>query len=138
MRRVFAVTVSLVIIGGAAAFLAWYLYQPTCTVTGTITRDGKPLEWKTEAGQLVVIFVPLEDDLNRYRAQETNRDGTYTLRGIPAGSYRVSIQQMDPDTRFDLLGFALDIKGSKIEREVASTVQVIDINIPKDLRSKEK
>src|SRR5947209_4485205 len=92
-----------------AAFFVFGRKQPKYTISGTITRDGKPLEWKGDNGVLDVKFVPLdrEADPNVYKA-DTDRDaGTFTIVGIPPGSYRVSIQQMDPFPTHDLLQFAL-------------------------------
>ena len=34
-------------------------------VTGKVTRDGKPLEWKTDNGILAVTFVPLDRDKDK-------------------------------------------------------------------------
>jgi len=140
MRRILLLIVSLLAIGGAAAFLAWYLYNPTCTISGTITRDEKPLVWKTDKGVLTVIFVPIdrEQNLNVYRAETDRKTGTYRITGIPAGSYRVSIQQVDPDSRYDLLNFALSTKDSTIFRDVTRDGEVLDIDIPKNLAAKGK
>lgn len=110
--------------------------RPKYKITGTITRAGGPLEWKSDQGVLDVKFVPLDrkGDPNVYRAEATDRKtGAYTITGIPPGSYRVSIQQMDPYPTHDLLGFALSMSDSPILRDVRQHDQVIDIDIPKAL-----
>lgn len=135
MRRLFAVLAVLLClgaIGAAAAFLTWFLYQPTYAVAGTITRNGQPLTWKTEGGVLDVKFVPLDRqrDMNVYRALQTDRKaGTYRIQGIPPGSYRVSIQQQDPDSRFDLLNFEFSPGKSPILRDVVSDNDAMDIDL---------
>src|SRR5262249_39800772 len=86
--------------------------------------------------ELEVTFVPLdrERDKNTYRAQTDRTAGTYTIDAIPAGSYRVSIQQMDPAPVYDLLGNGYGMDNSPILHEVAKKAkQVIDIDLPKDL-----
>jgi hypothetical protein len=114
--------------------------KPKYTVSGKVTRDGKELEWKSEAGVLELWFVPMdrERDPKIYRAECDRKTGTYTIGGIPPGSYRVSIQQMDPPPTHDLLGFSLSIKDSPIEREVTKNGEVIDIDIPRNLTNKGK
>jgi hypothetical protein len=112
--------------------------NPKYPVSGSTTRDGKPLEWKSDEGVLDVKFVPLdrERDRNVYRAETDRTTGTYTIVGIPPGSYRVSIQQMDPYPTHDLLGFALGMRDSPIIRPVAKDKKVIDIDLPRDLPKK--
>lgn len=138
MRRVVRLAASLLVIcgsllaiGAAGAYLFQHFYQPTYTVAGVVTRDGKPLVWKTDAGRLEVKFVPLDRqrDTNVYRAMETDRDGAYTIRNIPAGSYRVSIQQQDPDARYDLFRFALSLDKSPILRDVLTDDDALNIDI---------
>ena len=128
----------LVVFSATAALLLWRLYTPTHTICGTITRDGQPLVWKSDKGVLDVKFVPLDRDAdaNVYRAETDLAAGTYTIAGIPPGSYRVSIQQMDPYPTHDLLGFVLSMSGSQIFRDVVKDGEVIDIDIPKDLSRK--
>jgi hypothetical protein len=127
----------------SAAFLGWWglsWVKPTYQVSGKITRDGKALEWKSDAGVLDVKFVPLDRqaDDNVYRAETDRETGAYTIPKIPAGSYRVSIQQMDPFPTHDLLGFALSMAESPIIREVTMNDDVIDIDLPLVLSKKGK
>src|SRR4051812_31885702 len=68
-----------------------------CKISGTITRDGKPLVSKSEEGHLLVIFLPEDRKANRdvYRAETDRETGTFTIVGIRSGRYRVAIQQFD-------------------------------------------
>jgi hypothetical protein len=124
----------------AIAFLAAGCAKPKYEISGNITRDGKPLEWKSDEGVLDVKFVPLDRDRDKnvYRAETDRKAGAYTIAGIPPGSYRVSIQQMDPYPTHDLLGFALSMAESTIIHDVTKEGEVIDIDLPRDLPSKGK
>jgi hypothetical protein len=114
--------------------------NPKYKISGSITRDGKPLEWKSDEGVLDVKFVPLDRDRDKnvYRAETDRNTGAYTIAGIPSGSYRVSIQQMDPYPTHDLLGFALSMAESTIIHDVTKEGEVIDIDLPRDLPRKGK
>src|SRR5262245_56825495 len=102
-------------------------------VSGTITRDGKPLEWGTENGFLLVIFVPenRRSDGEVYRA-EAQMDGTYKLNEIRSGRYKVAIQQFDEKFN-DALNHKYDPGKSPLRYEVTDDGQVIDIDLPKEL-----
>lgn len=102
-------------------------------ITGTVTRDGKPLVWRSEGGYLLVLFVP--EDRSRFspKSAETDREtGTYRLAEIPAGKYTIAIQQFDE--RFnDAFNKQFDAYRTTIQCEVTEDNQVIDIDLPKDL-----
>jgi hypothetical protein len=103
-------------------------------VHGTITRDGQPLVWKSEGGHLLVIFIPedREADSNVYRA-ETDRDtGAYRIASIPAGRYRVAVQQFD-EKHNDALRHTYDPHATTLVYEVTGDNQRIDVDLPKDL-----
>jgi hypothetical protein len=103
-------------------------------ITGTITRDGKPLVWASEGGHLVVIFMP-EDrrpGQDGIRA-ETDRDtGTYRIAQIPPGAYLVALHQFD-EKHTDGFRNKLDPAKTTIRVEVVEDNQVIDVDVPKDL-----
>lgn len=109
-------------------------------VTGKITRDGKPLEWRTENGVLAVTFVPLDrdKDKNVYPAETDRSKGTFAIAAVPPGEYRVFIQQQDPDPSVDMLGFVYSFESSPITREVTARTTEFDIDLPKDLPPKAK
>ncbi len=125
----------------AAGVASYYHWLPrTYRITGTITRGGQALEWQGENIMLQIIYVPLDRkrDPNLYRCEGDPKTGAYVLEGIPAGSYRVSIQQMDPYPTHDLLNFAYSLKYSDIERAVKGNDK-IDIDLPeKRPRGKKK
>ena len=140
--RTFLVALLLAVIAAAVVVFGWQMYAiygPKCDISGTITRGGKPLEWKSDSGVLSVLFVPLDRkaDQNVYRAMSTDsKTGAYSIQGIPAGSYRVSIQQMDPYPTHDLLNFKFSLKDSAILRDVTRNNDVIDIDLAEYLARK--
>jgi hypothetical protein len=140
MRRAATCLALLLVIGLTGAYLVWRYCTPTYSVSGTVTRAGKPLEWKSDNGVLDVFFVPRdrESDRNVYKGQTDARTGAYSITGIPAGNYRVSIRQMDPFPTHDLLGFALSFAESPIFRDVTRDGEVIDIDIAEVLPGKRK
>jgi hypothetical protein len=125
----------------AVAVLAAGCDKPKYNISGKVTRDGKPLEWKGDNIKLDVKFVPLDRDRDKkvYSAQETDgKAGTYSISGIPPGTYLVSIQQMDPFPTHDLLNFTLDMAKSPLRATVTKDGEVIDLDIPKDLAKARK
>jgi hypothetical protein len=103
-------------------------------VTGTITRDGKPLAWKGAGGHLVVIFMPEDRTPGRDGILAvTDRDtGTYRIARIPPGAYLVALHQFD-EKHTDAFQNKLDPVKTTLRVEVAEDNQVIDIDVPKDL-----
>jgi hypothetical protein len=103
-------------------------------ITGTVTRDGKPLVWPKEGGSLLVIFVP--EDRSKFspkHADFTDRDtGEFRFDELPAGRYTVAIQQFD-ERYMDALNKQYDPYRTTIECEVTDDNQVINIDLPKDL-----
>lgn len=100
-------------------------------VTGTITRGGKPLTWKSEEGHLLVIFLPEDRDANpnTYRAETDRETGSYRIASIPAGTYRVAVQQFD-EKHNDALNHKYDPAKTTLRYEVTSDNQVIDVDLP--------
>jgi hypothetical protein len=134
MRKVLILVVAVGIAGGIVALL-YNLPIRKYHVTGTITRDGKPLEWKSEKIDLLVIYAPLDRERHPeiYKATETDpKTGKYTLPPIPAGKYLVSIQQMDPFPTQDLLKFTYSLKDSPLRQDVSKDGE-INIDLPRDL-----
>jgi hypothetical protein len=84
---------------------------------------------------LQVIFMPVNrghNDLG-YRCEGDVATGAYELIDVPAGTYRVSIQQQDPYPTHDLLQFKFDLKNSPIVKEVTQDRQELNIDLPKEL-----
>lgn len=101
-------------------------------VTGTVTRDGKPLEWRSEGGYLLVLFVPEDRSKLSPKSAETDRAGTYRFAEIPAGKYTIAIQQFDEKYN-DAFNKHFDAYRTTIQCEVTEDNQVIDVDLPKDL-----
>jgi hypothetical protein len=102
-------------------------------ITGTVTRDGKPLVWKSEGGYLLVLFVPEDRSKFSPRHAETDRDtGTFRMAELPAGKYTIAIQQFD-ERYMDALNKQFDAYRTTIRCEITEDNQVIDIDLPKDL-----
>lgn len=102
-------------------------------ITGTVTCDGKPLVWNSEGGHLHLVFHPEpERGISPVKADTDWRTGTYRIAEIPAGKYRIAVQQFD-EKHNDAFGGRLDAVRSNLHCEVTDDGQVINIDIPKDL-----
>src|SRR5437868_3311382 len=101
------------------------LIERRVSISGTITRDGKPLEWRSDAGTLSVVFLPKQRDNTTevFRANSDRATGRFEIKDIPTGTYIVTVQQLDPDGAHDLLGMVYDPSSTDIEREVKSDGQ---------------
>src|ERR1051326_6615121 len=94
---VYLLLLSVVIAGIAFAVTRFNLLVPkSVNVSGTITRDGKPLEWKSselEKRQFVVNFLPEPRDIDSltYIGLADAATGKYEVHGIPPGRYKVQI-----------------------------------------------
>ena len=101
-------------------------------ITGTITRDGKPLVIESEEGHLLVLFVPekWKSSSQVFRAEVDRSTGSYTISEIRAGRYLVAIQQFD-ERHNDALDSKYDPSKSPLRFDVTEDGQVIDIDLPK-------
>jgi hypothetical protein len=79
-----------------------------------------------------VIFIPIvedRDDSARQRAAGVRQEaGTYTLPGLPAGKYRISVRAANRQTDKDLLGERFSEGTSAIIRDITGD-QTIDLNL---------
>jgi|GEM_PF-2060809 len=110
------------------------LFQRNCQVTGTVTRGGKLLEWKSDAPELWIRFAaedPKKDD-NVYRAEVDTAKGTYVVPKLPAGKYVVAVQLLDPPPFDDLLSFSYDLPVTPLRCEVNSD-RTFDVDLPVEL-----
>ena len=108
----------------------------TYKLTGTITTGGEKLTWP-EGGTLLVIYFP-EDrkkNTNVYKAQTDTATSTYEIEAIPAGRYKVAVQQFDTK-HMDSFGGAYDPSHTTLLQEVTEGTQAIDIDIPRREPSK--
>jgi hypothetical protein len=106
----------------------------TYTVGGTVKRGGEKLTWP-DGGTLLVIFMPEDaSKSDRYSARETDTAAsTYKITGIPAGRYKVAVQQFYPNekTNFnDALGGKYDPGHTDIVIVVKGDDAALDIEIP--------
>ena len=104
-------------------------------ISGTVKLDGEKLTWP-DGGRLLVIFMPVDETkTDRYSARETDTaSSTYKIAAIPAGRYKVAVQQFFPSEKTDFndaLGGKYDPGHTDIVVEVNSDGQVLDIDIPK-------
>ena len=106
----------------------------TYTVGGTVTRGGEKLTWPN-GGTLLVIFMPADDKkTERYSARETDTAASsYKVTGIPAGKYKVAVQQFYPNEKTDFndsLGGRYDPGHTDLVVEVKGDDAALNIDIP--------
>jgi hypothetical protein len=112
----------LVFIGCSAAV-------KTVAIKGAITKDGKPVI-TSKKGFVSLSFHP-EGGGNSVPALVDSQQGTYEVKAIPAGKYKVAVQQMDPAPATDKLKGAFDVTRTKVVREVRADGEVpIDLSQP--------
>jgi hypothetical protein len=138
MRTLLVYTLLATIVVAVALFAAiqFGLLGPReVNISGFVTRDGKPLEWHSDAGKLSIVFLPKKRDTTTpaYRAESDRATGRFEVKNIPTGTYIVTVQQLDPDGAHDLLGMVYDPASTDIEREVTKDGEEFKIDIPKNL-----
>jgi hypothetical protein len=131
------VSILLLVLVLCGAVLAWPHLKPgpqEVSIHGTVTRDGKPLEWKGDERRLLVIFFPQDRLKNTeiYPAVCDADNGTFSITKIPTGKYTVAVQQNAGPLK-DLLNLAFDPAHTTITRDVKEDGQDIRIDLPKDL-----
>ena len=140
-RRLLIYLLLLAVVFAAIAFSARQLQKsgalaPEVSIHGSVTRDGKPLQWKGERPQLWVIFQQRDVPgtlAETYPATCDTEAGTFSIAKIPLGWYKVSVEQMDPYPKQDLLNFAFNPANTTLEFEVTHDGQDFQIDLPKDL-----
>lgn len=132
MNALLRLTLILILVAGATGCRG-----KKCAVSGTVTRDGKPLEWSDEEGHLLVIFFPVNRKSNPdvYRAETDPKTGSFKIDEIRTGKYRVAIQQFDARHN-DALEHAFNPGTTTLRYEVTEDGQVIDIDLPAELPRK--
>jgi len=131
-RRLLVVGI-VVLVGLGAAYIAGAFEGEPCDITGTITRDGKPLAFSSEEGQFLVLFFP-EPRRGRdpYRADTDRATGTFKVNGIKSGRYRVAIYMFNEKFLDDLRN-KYDPNHTPLECSVTDDGQVLTIDLPKHL-----
>jgi hypothetical protein len=140
-RRLLIYFLLLAVVLAAIAFSAKQLQKsgalaPEVSIHGSVTRDGKPLQWKGERPQLWVIFQQRDVPgtlAETYPATCDTEAGTFSIAKIPLGWYKVSVEQMDPYPKRDLLNFAFNPANTTLEFEVTHDGQEFHIDLPKVL-----
>lgn len=101
-------------------------------ITGSITRDGKPVVIEGEEGHILVLFLPEKWKSNSqvFRAEVDRTSGTFRISEIRTGRYLVAIQQFDARHN-DALGSKYNPGISPLRADVTENGQVIDFDLPK-------
>ena len=101
-------------------------------VTGTVLKDGKPIE----VGATGVVQVTLVPDVpagTQYTTHVGRCDSTgkFAVTEVPVGKYRVAIEQFDPTPQVDKLGGEFSAGKTQFVREVdGKTPLQIDLAQP--------
>jgi hypothetical protein len=140
-RRLLIYFMLLAVVFAAIAFSAKQLQKsgalaPEVSIHGNVTRDGQPLQWKGERPQLWVIFQQRDVPgtlAETYPATCDTKAGTFSIAKLPLGWYKVSVEQMDPYPKQDLLNFAFNPANTTLEFEVTLDGQDFHIDLPKVL-----
>ena len=102
------------------------------TVTGSVLRNGQPLPL-SKNGYVQVTLQPDVDPNRAFTPRIAECDkatGKFEIRDIPAGKYKVGIQQFDPDPTSDKLNGAFYVENGKIIRDLDGKTP-IDIDLAK-------
>jgi hypothetical protein len=105
-------------------------------ITGKVVKNGEPLK-VSDKGEIRVKFYSqnMEEETSRIRPAIYNAsDGTFQVKDIPVGKYRITVEQIDPmpSNKNDKLQHAFDNKNSPIIRDVESNGQNIEIDLAKE------
>ena len=91
------------------------------TVTGKITRGGKPIEWKSNWNRLLVHYAPEDREHNTalFPAKTDAVAGTYIVKDLPPGKYLIAVHVLEAPTK-DVLGLSFNLVNSPLRYEVAA------------------
>jgi hypothetical protein len=134
LLRGILVLAAILMVSVFVAYAAGLFEGRKCAISGTITRDGKPLEWPSDQGHFLVIFVPEDRGPNDdpVLAESDRATGTYRIAEIKSGRYMVAIHQFDA-RHMDALQNKYDPVKTPVRVDVTDDGQVIDIDLPKEL-----
>lgn len=108
----------------------------TARVSGTLTKDGQPLQ-VTDGQWCIMNLYPVDLDPSKFPpfAANVSKDGKFEVpgvenRGIPPGKYRVAVELVNhKDRGKDLLNNAFTSTKSPIIREITgSTSLAVDLS----------
>lgn len=102
------------------------------TVNGKVTRKGEPIKMGTN-GYFQVTLIPVVEKGKNYTTipGRSDADGAFVIENVPAGKYRIAIQQFDPNPQQDALGGQFSEEKTKIVRDIDGKSPIeIDLNKP--------
>ena len=105
-------------------------------VTGKILNNGQPLK-VSKQGEIRVKFYSEGKDAESTVSKPATVDretGTFVVKNLPLGKYKITVQQIDPMPSTDLLERQFDVMNSKIIRDVETDGQVIEIDLAKETK----
>jgi hypothetical protein len=102
-------------------------------IQGTVLKDGKPIQ-VSKTGHVAVTLIPVVkegEDFTTYPARADEQGNFETAVPIPAGKYKIAVQQFDPTPQVDALKGAFSPNSTKIVRDIdGKTPLKIDIAKP--------
>jgi hypothetical protein len=103
-------------------------------VSGKVVMAGQPLKVSDQGEVRVKFYSEGTGDENSISkpAAVDSKTGAFTIKNIPMGKYKITVQQIDPMPSTDVLERRFDRTNSRIIREVESDGQVIDIDLAKE------
>jgi hypothetical protein len=104
----------------------------TVTATGTVLEKGKPIVLSS-TGVVQVTLIPdvLPGTEFTSYVGRCDEEGNFEVIDVPAGTYRIGIEVLDPTPQVDKLGGAFSMNNTKITREVdGKTPLTIDLAEP--------
>jgi hypothetical protein len=97
-------------------------------VSGTVTRNGKPLPVGRE-GMLTVSLISTSDPNQKFGGEGEEGRNTFRIFAIPPGVYKVAVQQLDGSGR-DVLKGAYSEANTTLEQQItAENEQTIVIDL---------
>jgi hypothetical protein len=102
------------------------------TVTGTVVKDGKPIE-VSKTGSVQITLVPdvAKGEHHTTRVGQAGPDGKFEITDVPPGKYKVAVQANDTGPVDDKLKGAFSPENTKIVREIdGKTPLLIDLAKP--------
>ncbi len=115
-------------------------YKPPVPVlSGKLTKGGQPLKVNRQLGgyaRVQLTFIPADAKGGKSHSAEVQEDGSFTVateegQRIPAGKYRVVVEQWDPYPNVDRLQGRFNEQNSRFTREIAESTQELDIDLDK-------
>jgi hypothetical protein len=98
---------------------------------GKVVRNGKPIAL-SKTGTIDVIFIPVVEAGKPFTTYPAvvETDGSFKVRQLPRGKYRIAVFVRDPNPQVDKLKSKFSNDKTKIEREVNGK-DAIDVDLDK-------